>query len=228
MSAMGKRIAKIFGVVIIILLILCIIVWRMFAYTPAVYQPAAPQDSAQVSPYLTHKLAPDIYNNIQLNEPFCVLVEQTGINDIVARWPWPMQLDGAAISTPLIIFQPDTIILMGTVKFDNFAKYPVVVTIIFTPKLDEKGMLTLNLRHVKAGAFNITPLARSITAKVIQNELQAAEQSDTNRWLVDLRDALLENKPFDPVFPVYEDFIRVGRIELIDRQLTLLFTPVKQ
>jgi hypothetical protein len=169
-----------------------------------------------------------MYNNIQLDEPFRIIVAQSGINDIIAGWLWPIQLDGAAISTPMVIFQPKTITLMGSIKFDYFAKYPVVVSIAFAPELDDKGLLTLNLQHVKAGALNITPLAKSITAGVFENELGAVEPTHDNQWMFDLRGALLENKPFEPIYPAYKDYIRVTQLELLDQQLNLVFIPVKQ
>jgi hypothetical protein len=124
----------------------------------------------------------------------------------------------------MIVFDADTLILMAAVKI---AKIPTVVTVSFKPELDEKGLLRLNLQHVTAGILNITPLARAITSVAIRNELEDATKEDNMRWLEDLRDALLENKAYDPIFPVYEDSIRVEEVELVKGQLTLLFTPVE-
>ena len=45
----GKRIAMIAAGVIIILLILCVIVWRMLVFTPSAYQPPAPKDPGRHS-----------------------------------------------------------------------------------------------------------------------------------------------------------------------------------
>jgi len=224
----AKRIAKIVAAVIIILLILCIIIWRMFVYTPSAYRPTVPMTPGQVSPYLTHKLGPEMYNNIQLDKPFRIIVEQTGINDVIAGWPWPIQLEGVSISMPMVIFTPETITLMGPIKFDIFGKKPIVISIIFAPELDKEGLLTLNLKHVKAGALNITPLAKSITAKIYENQLQGVEPAGDNQWMFDLRDALSENKPFEPIYPSYEDYIRVRKLELLDQQLNLDFIPVKR
>ena len=87
----AARWLRIAGIAVVVFFAACIVIWRMLVYTPAIYQPVTPTDSGQVSPYLTHKLAPDIYNNIQLDEPFRIIVEQSGINDIVARWFWLVQ-----------------------------------------------------------------------------------------------------------------------------------------
>jgi hypothetical protein len=196
----------------------------MVTFRPLAYRPIKPVGPQQVSPYLTHKLGPDIYNNIQMDEPFRVLVSQEGISDIISRWEWPYQAGRASISMPMIVFDADTLILMATVKI---AMIPTVVTVSFEPELDEKGLLRLNLQHVTAGILNITPLAKAVTSVAIRNELEYESEDYNLQWLKDLRDALLENKAYDPVFPVYEDSIRVEEVELVKGQLTLLFTPVE-
>ena len=223
-SSHVKRRRYIVGLVIAILLLLGILLSLMVTFRPLAYKPVKPVGPEQVSPYLTHKLGPDIYNNLQMDEPFRVLVAQEGINDIISRWEWPYQAGRASISTPMIVFDDDTLILMASVKI---AKIPTVVTVSFKPELDEKGLLILNLEHITAGILNITPLARAVTSVAIRNELEYVTEEDNMRWLEDLRDALLENKAYDPVFPVYEDSIRVEEVKLVKGQLTLLFTPVE-
>lgn len=203
------------------------VLFLMLTHRPSVYQPTAPHDDGRVSPYLTHKLAPDMYNNIQIDKPFRVIVEQDGLNDIIVNdtslgWEWPVQLDGVTISAPYIAFLADEIFFMGTV---NLGKLPLVITIKLAPKLDEQGMLQANLTSVKVGAVNITKLAKTVISKVIAAQLEGIEKCDFNAWLFELNDAILENKPMKPVFPVYEKYIRLTDSEIQNRKLTLVFEP---
>ena len=47
------------------------------------------------------------------------------------------------------------------------------------------------------------------------------------QWLNDLSGAFLENKPYDPVFPVptYKKYIRLTRADLSDGKLIVGFEP---
>ena len=199
----------------VVVVLVGILLSLMVTFRPPAYKPVSPADPEQVSPYLTHKLGPDIYNNLQMDEPFHVLVAQDGINDIISRWEWPYQAGSASISTPMIVFEADTLMLMAAVKI---ARIPTVVTVSFKPELDDDGLLRLNLQHVTAGILNITPLAKAVTGIAIRNELEYATEADNMVWLIDLRDALLENKAYDPVFPMYEDSIRVAEVEMVRGQ----------
>ena len=58
------------GLSIIILFVLF-----MLTRVPATYRPTAVQEADGPSSYLTHHLAPDMYNNIQLDKPFNPLVQ---------------------------------------------------------------------------------------------------------------------------------------------------------
>lgn len=223
----GLRIGlRVLCIAIIVLAVVCVVGVYLLTHVPGEYQPLRPPPTDEVSPYLTHYLAPNFHNNIQLDEPFDVIVVQKGLNEIIVDenslgWAWPYSLNGVVISAPSVVFQQDTIMLMGTVDYVGF---PVVITVIGMPALDENGLLSLNIRKVKAGAVNITPLAGFIARQVIAHQLRILPET---QWLRDLDGALADNKSFDPVFPIYnsEKQIRLTKAEITTGKLLLGFAP---
>jgi hypothetical protein len=210
--------------VVVAVIIVCL---AMLTHRPRQYQPLPRTTSDEVNPYLTHYLAPQVNNNIQIDKPFEVIVPQKELNEIIADegslgWSWPVKLNGVTFDRPIVIFAPKRVMLMGIV---DYAGFPIVVTVIADPALDNRGLLSLNLRKVKAGIINITPLAKVIAGKVFAHQIN---KHDTELWLRSLCDALLANKPFEPVFPTYEnkDILLTGA-EIEQQQLTLRFRPVK-
>ncbi len=219
---------RVLCIAIIVLAVVCVAVVYLLTHVPGEYQPLHPPPTDKVSPYLTHYLAPNFHNNIQLDKPFDVLVIQKGLNEVIVDenslgWAWPYSLNGVVISAPSVVFQQDTIMLMGTV---DYAGFPIVITVIAAPKLDENGLLSLNIQKVKAGAVNITLLARFIARQVIAHQLRILPET---QWLRDLDGALADNIAFDPVFPIYESDkeIRLTKAEITNGKLLLGFAPAR-
>jgi len=77
----------------------------------------AAENPEEVSPYLTHRLAPDFYNGVQLNEPFEMVIEQDGVNDILSRGVWPQQFDEMTVGIPMVVFEAGTVHLMSRVDY---------------------------------------------------------------------------------------------------------------
>jgi hypothetical protein len=191
----------------------------MVLHTPQGYQPLPPSQDNQVSPYLTHKLAPDVHNNIQLDKPFDIIVPQDGFNEIIALGEWPQLFGDVTISRPAVAFAENTIVVMGTITISGLKS---VITIITEPKLDDAGLLALNLKKVKAGSFNITGFAKLLTSRIMNAQLENMPEEE---WLRNLAAAVSDNKPFEPVFPAYDKRIRLTNASIEDRELTLRFIP---
>jgi len=197
--------------------------------TPKIYTPLPTPETGEVSIYFTNHIAPEFFNNVQLDKPFSLLIEQQGFNEIIADgtvfgWDWPTDLNGVTFTAPAAIFTKNRILLMGTVRW---AAIPVVVTIVIDPTLDEHGMLTMNFQQITAGALNITPLAKYIATKIIKNQLETAKTDINDHWLKGLNHAFIENKPFDPVFPSYEEkHVRITKLKIENQNLTLTFEPL--
>jgi hypothetical protein len=181
--------------------------------------------TAQVSPYLTHYLAPNVHNNIQLDQPFEIVVPQKGLNEIIAEddllgWNWPVVLNSVTFSRPVAVFDARKILLMGKIDVIGF---DTVITICATPTLDEHGLLSLNLQYVRAGMLDISFLAKKTAKRVIESQLGEVEEQ---YWLKNLLGACLDNTPFEPIFPTgYDRHIKLIKSEISENKLILVFEP---
>jgi hypothetical protein len=176
----------------------------------------------QVSPYLTHELLPQLYNRAQRQEPFDLVVTQAGINDIIARSNWPKNYGGMQFSTPAVFFVPEGIVLMGAVVVGGLE---LVVTVAGEPALDQQGLLNLRVSQVKAGAVDITFFARELAERIYR---QHADAKKANRETIGTKIArsLLNDEPFEPVFKIEDKKVRVEKITIGQKKLTIRLVPV--
>jgi len=197
----------------------------LLLYKPGRFRPAdiTPASNRQrlVSPYLTHKLLPELYNGAQREEPFDLVVTQEGINDIVARSKWPKETDGTRFLTPVVFFEPEGIVLMGIVSAGGAE---LVVTVEGEASVDEEGLLNLRVAKVKVGAVNVTPVARAI-AKRMYLERLAAKGIDTKDLPTQIAGSLLDDEPFEPIFEVEDKKVRVEKITVEQKKVTIRLVP---
>ncbi|MBN1816473.1 MAG: hypothetical protein JW828_03880 [Sedimentisphaerales bacterium] len=201
------------------------VLFVLFTHTPGNYRPVQASGSEEVSTYLTHELATGFHNGIDACEPFEIIVRQDKLNQLIVDgtslgWSWPITLHSITFHAPVIQITPTDLTLMGKVDLG----IPIIVTLVGRPRLTDKGFLELNLEKVKAGAVNITGLARNIGGSIMAAEVANLAQ---DQWLKDLSDAFIHNAPYDPVFPVppYEVYIRLTRVESYDQRMILRFEP---
>ena len=202
-------------------LVIVAAIFALLLYKPGCYNPPETVYDKQVSLYLTHELSPQLYNGIQRQEPFDLLVLQEGVNDIIARSKWPKESEGISFSAPEVLFVPDSIVLMGTAALKGVQ---FVVTTVLCPKLDENGLLNLRVAKVKIGAVNITLLARLIAKKMYAQRL-AATDIDADALGVKITAALLNDEPFEPVFEIDDKKVRVEKITITHGKLTIGLAP---
>ena len=201
------------------------IIFALLLYRPGRYKPAdLGSDNytrGQVSPYLTNELSPKIYNGAQRAKPFEVVITQKGINDIITRGNWPMESEGVLLYAPAALFVPGTVVLMGTadVKGVEF-----IITIELEPKIDEQGLLNLEVAKVKVGAMNITPLAKMMAKKMYTQRL-AAIPIDKEAVQTKIVASLLTDEPFEPVFRVDDKKVRIEKIAVAKEKLLLRLVP---
>jgi len=202
-----------------------VVVFLLLIYRPGRYNPidfdSLNYEQGQVSPYLTHVLSPQFYNNSQLGEPFDLVVTQDGINEIVAGLGWPKYSEGVMLYAPAVLFVPGTVVLMGTA---NVKGVELIITIELVPKIDEQRLLNLNVTKVKIGAVNITPLARMVGKKMYTERL-AVMPVDTEALQTKIVGSLLNEEPFDPVFKVENSKVRIEKIIINHENLTAHFIP---
>jgi len=206
-------------------LTVAIIVIVLLLYRPGRYNPvdfdSYNYDQGQVSPYLTHELSPNLYNNSQRREPFDLVITQDGINEIVAGLGWPKYSEGVMLYAPAVLFVPGTVVLMGTADVKGVE---IVITIELEPKIDDRKMLNLHVAKVKIGAVNITPLARMMGKKMYAERL-AVLPIDTEALQTKIVGALLNEEAFDPVFRIEDNNMRIENITVQKEKLTARLIP---
>lgn len=191
------------------------VVFSLLLHRPAYYDPPVFVYSKEVSPYLTHELLPQLYNGVQLQEPFDLYVSQEGINDVIARSKWPRESDGIRFSAPEVLFVPGRIVLIGTADAGGME---FIVTVAAEPAFDQRGLLNVRLAKVKIGAMNITPLARMAATRIYQRWF-AAKNIETKDLRAKIAASLLNNEPFDPVFEIEDKKVRAKKITISDGKL---------
>jgi hypothetical protein len=198
-----------------------IILLVLLTHKPSRYKPFLPSDSSQVSPYLTYKLA-DLFNNSQLDEPFNMLIEQQGLNDIVARGQWPVVFKPVTISAPSAVFAPKQIFLMATVRLSGL---PSVATVKAEPFIDDNGLIVFNVRSVMLGSVPVTTFAKKIARTITDYQLK---DFDPDSWEKRLWRGLLDNEPVKPTFEIYHNTLRIKKATIENEKLTLLMEPVPE
>ena len=206
-------------------LTVAVIVFVLLLYRPGRYDPADfdsyNYEQGQVSPYLTHELSPQFYNNSQSGEPFDLVVTQDGINEIVAGLGWPKFSEGIMLYAPAVLFVPGSIVLMITA---NAKGVELIITIELEPKIDEQKLLNLYVVKIKVGAVNITPLARMMGKKMYAEKI-AIMHVDTEVVLTKIVGSLLNEESFDPVFSVEDNKVRIEKITVYKKKLTARLVP---
>jgi uncharacterized protein YpmS len=209
-------------IVLAVVLAVVVVVFVLLLHKPAYYKPLDYTHNKEVSLYLTHQLLPELYNGVQLQEPFDLVVTQSGINDIVARFDWPQELGSVRISAPMVFFSTGSIVLMTTVVMDGAE---LVGTVVAEPALDAEGLLNLHVVSVQIGAVDITPLARVLARGICQQKFAeagiGAEDVQTQ-----MAASLLDDKPFKPVFKIEDKKVRVEKMTIEQKKLTIRLAPV--
>lgn len=206
-------------------LTVAVIVFVLLLYRPGRYDPADfdsfNYEQGQVSPYLTHELSPQLYNNSQRGEPFDLVVTQDGINEIVAGLGWPKFSEGIMLYAPAVLFVPESVVLMITV---NIKDVELIMTVELEPKIDEQKLLNLHVVKIKVGAMNITPLARMMGKKMYTEKL-AMMPVDTEALQTMIVGALLNEEAFEPVFSIEDNKVRIEKITIHHEKLTVRLVP---
>lgn len=202
----------------LLVLFVIVLIIILLRYKPP-YNISAPTPAQkQVTPYLTHELLPQLYNGIQLQVPFDLIITQQGINDVIAFSRW----QDTAFAAPAVLFVPDRILLISQTAV---GKTEFVITVELRPVFNKQHLLNLRLTKVLVGAVNITPLGRLIARQMYAGtaDLRHIDPNDIRAKLVA---SLLDNQPFDPILAFDDKKARIDKITITDGSLTLHFAPV--
>lgn len=205
-------------------LVVAAIVLSLLLYKPAQYHPVIPATAAdpngnRVHPYLSHELMPELYNGAQDRRPFEMVVLDGRLNEAIAQAGWLQESAGITLSAPAVAFTPARVVLMGTANIEGAE---LVVTVEIGPQMTDDGRLNLLVEKVKIGAMNITPLARMMARKMYQERI-ASGPVDAGDWRTKIAASLLNEEPFEPVFPVEDKWVRLKSFDVTPGKLIARF-----
>ena len=204
----------------VVVIVVVLLLYRPGQYNPVDFE-SYNYEQGQVSPYLTHELSPNLYNNSQRGEPFDLVITQDGVNEIVAGLGWPKYSEGVMLYAPAVLFVPGIVVLMGTADIKGVE---LVITIELEPKIDDLKMLNLHVTKVKIGAVNVTPLAKMMSKKMYAERLGGAA-IDTEALQTKIVGSLLNEEAFDPVFRVEDNKVRIEKITVNKEKLVARLVP---
>lgn len=208
-------------------LVVAAVVILLFLHKPSQYRPAAPAppdpNGRQVDPYLHRDLSSKFYNGAQSQRPFEMVVLDQALNEALARWNWSEQSGGVRLSGPQVFFAPGRIILMGTTTVEGAE---LVITVEFTPQMDDQGSLNLLVDKVKVGAIPVTLAVKPIAKKMYRERIESMpiDMQDLRTKIVA---SILNEEPFEPVLRVEDKWVRLQSFEIADGKLTARFVPAK-
>ncbi|MGA2172972.1 MAG: hypothetical protein ABSG82_08205 [Sedimentisphaerales bacterium] len=215
------KLKKYFWTATAVALTLLVLILVLTVHKPGRYAPLKIADQNQISRYLTHHLLPTLYNGTQLGEPFEVVITQAGLNDIIARSPWPIKLQNITLVDPQVILLPQQIILMATVKTNPV---DLVATVELNPTINTLGQLNLHISSVKFGEIDITAVAKLIGDKAYSDWLSATG-TEPNNIAARICRSLLNDEPFEPSFEFSGQSLRLWKIKAAANQITVFIIP---
>jgi uncharacterized protein YpmS len=193
---------------------LSILIIILLLYKPAGYisaDEAMLGGDVQLSQNITNRLMPEFYNGIQQTESFEMSINEKEINELIAHAKWPKYSEGFVFYAPKASLEAGQIGLMCTVLQFGL-DVELVVTIETQPKLDENGLLNLNVAQVKIGAVNITPLAAVLGKRMYQE--QKPDYIEPWDWRSKIAGSIFENAAFEPVFQVKNRWVWLEELEI--------------
>lgn len=212
-------------IAVLTMLIACLLFVIMLTSGRSGYSVPVVENPNEVSPYLTHDLAPQFWDDVQKGGPFEIVVDEAGLNDIISRdstvsGGWPVSFDYVEVYTPTVKFLPDKINAVAKITLDGIKIY---LDVNFKAEMLSDGRMKVEIDSVKAGFVDITGFAISVIRDVFEKRFKGGSGE---AGVDEIVYAILENKPFEPVFAVGEQKLRINKIDLSQSKLLVGFVPV--
>jgi uncharacterized protein YpmS len=201
-----------------IMLVVTLVAIILLLYKPAEYK--ARPSSEEVSPYLTNRLIPAFYNGMQTRKPFELVIEEKPLNEAVSSFGWPQIHDNVIVSTPAISFSENAIQIISMVNYNGM---DMVFSIEINPQFNEKGQLNLQIERAKIGALSVTFIVKQV-AKRMFTEQVSTEEPDNIVYLA--MASLMREEPFEPVFEMQNNKVKLDNIVIEKEKLRIHFVPV--
>ncbi|MBN2589752.1 MAG: hypothetical protein JXA96_07810 [Sedimentisphaerales bacterium] len=197
------------------------IVFALLLYKPSQYNPVFVETDEISSSLL--KLYSVIHDKSQLNDPFEIVVTQDALKDIINLADWPMESEGVLLYSPDALIDPNFIVLMGTADFQGME---FIITIELQAKINEQGLMDINVSKIKVGAVNVTPLAKITAQKMYKQKLEEIGDIDLYSWQAKIAASLLTDEAIEPVFEIENQTLKVEKITIDEGRLTINLLPI--
>lgn len=199
-------------------LIFLFLTWLIGLFeTPSNFRPVRLASDANMSQYLTNYILPQLYNELQLNQPFNLSISQDGINDIIVRQIDVDTLKRANLSDFSVTFIKKMVLLTAKTKYSGFN---FIMTLVLKPAIDKNGYFTLDNSQIYAGQSRIPYSSRAIKRKIVEGLTGFVNNLKIN----DFNQPLLDNK-IEPVFSLNRQKHRIDKITVLDNELVIHFQP---
>jgi hypothetical protein len=131
----------------------------------------------------------------------------------------PRRFGEVTVFRPMIIFEKDTVYLMGRVEVYGISP---VLTLAARPVMDERGRLNVNIRSVQLGLLPITRVAAHVAEKALADSAELFEDWPGLETVVK---AIVGNEFFEPSFDFGKQRVTVKDFSLEPGQLRLYLVP---
>ncbi len=185
--------------------------------TPSNFRLVRPISDGNVSQYLSNYILPQLYNKLQFNQPFDLVISEDGINDIIIRHIDANALQRANLSDFSVTFKKKRILLTAKT---NYYGFDFIMTLVLKPYIDRKGYFSLKGSKIEAGESRIPFAGEAVKRKIIEGLAGFVNNLDVSDSKAPLFDAKIE-----PVFSLNHQKHRIDKITVQDKELIIHFLP---
>ena len=186
---------------------------------PNNYDPIEPIDSNQVSQYLSNRLVPELHNKSQYGRPFDYVITQQGIVDIIARHADFARIANAGFESISVAFEKGAIFV--TAKTERFGM-DFFVTLSLKPVIDSDGMFLVKSQSVDVGSSSVPFAAMAVRKQLLDNLSSFVDHEKAAETV----GAVIAKKAIEPIVKVNGRRIRIEKITIADKKITIRFAPI--
>jgi hypothetical protein len=154
---------------------------------------------------LTHDLGPGFFGGMQGDEPFEMVFQQWGVNEMLALTAESMTYGEFTVSSPTVVFSPDSVVLMATVQVKNISS---VLTIMARPVMEQDGRLN-PISGQPGWGCGAESYSRDRATGRRRVRVGTEEQE-----FAGIVNSVLNNEPFEPILSVSQYNMRLKALTL--------------
>ena len=205
-------------IVFAVFLIFLFLFWLTGLFkTPSNFRHVKPISDGNMSQYLTNYILPQLYNKLQYDQPFDLVISEPGLNDIIVRHIDANSLRRANLSDLSVTLKKGRILLTAKTAYYGF---DFIMTLVLKPYIDKNGYFSLKKSQIEAGESLIPFAGDAVKRKIIEG----LAGFFNNLKVSDFNEASFDAK-IEPVFSLNHQKHRIDKITVQDKELTIHFLP---